>query len=809
MWVSRRWRERTFTLALAAALCVAALAQAAVADSEANGSSAALPLRLAQTDVLSIDIPSQPLSDALRALSRQSGLQFFAGSELTQGLTAPAVSGRMNADEALRRLLSGSGLTYRYSGADVVALERNATPPDSGPLQLGTVTVTARRTEELLQDVPGSVFVLPAEEIEKSNIGDLEDLALRTPNLSITESGSRDATRVTIRGISNINTNRASAPTVGIYVDEVMLNPTGTPIGLDPNLFDLERAEVTYGPQGTAFGRGTVGGAVNYVTKKPSEKFEAELEGELGSHPDGLLRGVVNGSLTGDRRLMARFVAFARDDDGYIDTPNIGGSLDAQDYGARLSLRSQPTNRLTLDLAGSFDRTEFRSNNLATRDSIESGDLKFLIDTDRNTRLDRGLITFRGSHDFDLGTLISNTSYLEVVSEFDGDGDDTELDIFRFDSRNDQTSFAQEFRFEAEPFSVPRLGETGFLIGVNGLWADESIEFSQSAGDDSPFAPPGTTSFFANDEEVFDLGLFGELRFRPVAPLELALGGRFSYTEVKASQVGFGSASANFRAFTPKGSALYDWNDNLSTYALISTGFKSGGFNAFNTGPLSAREFDNENAVNYEAGFKSNWLNERLFVNAAGFVLFYDDIQVISLLPSPPNTTVVQNAGSARSIGGELEILAQPAEGLVLTVAYGFTRAKFTDFEDAPTGDATGQRLPNAPKHTLSVVGEYVHAVFDNYADAYVRAEYSYTSDFTLIPQVGAEVFNSYDVLNLRVGLRADRFDLELFAENVLDEEYVTGGSGPGSFLAGLFGVSEPLEVGTTRRFGVRGRMRF
>ena len=332
-------------------------------------------------------------------MSRQSGRQFFAGSELTQGLT------------------------YRDSGADVVTLERNATPPNSAPLRLGTVTVTARRTEELQQDEPGSVFVLPVEEIEKSDIGDLENLALRTSNLSITESGNCDATRVTIRGISNINTNRASAPTVGINVDQVMLNPTGTPIGLDPNLFDLERTEVTHGLQGTAFGRGTVGGAVSYVKKKPGEKFEAELEGEVGSHPDGLLRGAVDGSLTGDRWLMACFVVFGRDDDGYVDTPSISDSLDAQDYGARLSQRSQPTNRLTLELAGSFDRAEFRSNNLATRDSIESGDLEFLIDADRNTRLDRGLITFRGSHDFDLGTLISTTSYLEVVSEFEGDGD--------------------------------------------------------------------------------------------------------------------------------------------------------------------------------------------------------------------------------------------------------------------------------------------------------------------------------------------------------------------------------------------------
>lgn len=787
--------------------------QLAVASGSASGSRSDLaqsPGTPAQAP-LRFDIPGQPLPTALLAFGRQAGLQVTVDSRATVGKQAPAVIADISPEEALTRLLAGSGLTWRYVDARTVTLEPADVRPESGPMRLGPVTVTARRTEELLQDVPGSVFVLGSEDLERSNVQDLEDLALRTPNFNITESGSRDATRITVRGISDINTLRSSAPTVGVYVDEVMLNPTGSAIGLDPNLFDLERAEVTYGPQGTAFGRGTIGGAVNYVTKKPTEDFEAELEGEVGSFPDGLARAVVNGSLTGDRTLMGRLVAFGRYDDGFIDTPNIGGSNDAQDYGARLSLRSQPTDRLTLDLAGSFDRTDFVANNLATIDSIEGdGDLEFLINRRSDSRIDRRLFTLRGSYDFDVGTLISNTSYLDVATEFEGDGDDTELDFFINDAfERDQTSFAQEIRFEAEPFKIPRIGRTNLLIGLNSMWAEESFESTTIAGTDSTFQPPGTASSFANDEEVFDLGFFGELRVRPIEKLEVALGGRFSYTEVEGTQEGLETAESSFNAFTPKGSILYDWTDSFSTYALISTGFKSGGFNAFNTGSLSAREFDNETAINYEAGFKSNWFDNRLFVNASGFALFYDDIQVVSRLPSPPNATAVQNAGSARSVGGELDIVALPAEGLQLNVAYGFSDAQFTDYEDAPRGDATGERLPNASRHTLSAVGEYAFPVLDGFADAYLRTEYSYTSSFTLVAEADAEVFDPYDILNLRVGLRADRFDIELFGENLLDETYIVGGSGPGDFLANTQGVSEPFEVGTARRFGIRAKLRF
>ncbi len=785
---------------------------AGAANLEVSAERRDVAAQVAQGDTRPIEISPQPLSDALRALSRQTGLQFFADSDLTRGIAAPAVSGRMTADQALQRLLAGSGLTYRLNGS-LVTLERATAEPESGPLRIGDITVTARRTEELVKDVPGSVFVLPSEELEKSNITDLEDFALRTPNLNIAESGSRTATVISIRGISDVTGARASGPTVGVYIDEVMLNPTGRNTAIDPNLFDLERAEVAYGPQGTAFGRGTIGGAINYVTKKPTENFEAELEGEVGSHPDGLVRGLVNGSLTGDRTLMARLVAFGRYDDGFIETPNLSGdSVDNQDYGARLSLRSQPTDRLTLDLAGSFDRTDFSGPNYATVDSVDgNGDFEFLINSDSDNRVDRGLVSFRGTYDFDVGSLISNTSYLDVRADLDQDFDFTELDLLFGTLKNEEQSISQEFRFEAEPFPLPLLGESSFLLGVNGTWAEEETESVLTVGEDGSLlgATPGDQNFIGpSTEEVFDAGVFGEFRFRPIEDLEVALGGRFSYIEVDVSEEGFDSVNETFTAFTPKASILYDWTDDFSTYALVSTGFKSGGFNQLGTGPLDGREFDNETAINYEGGFKSSWFDDRLFVNASGFALFYDDIQVASIPPGFPTGRIVQNAGSARSLGSELEVAALPLEGLQLNLAYGFTDAQFTDFEDASGGDATGEQLPNAPRHTLSAVGEYAHPVFDSFADAYVRAEYSYTSSFTSTPDVDAREFDSYDVFNFRVGLRADRFDIEAFVENAFNEKYATGATG-GAFFAGFFNVAEPVEVGTGRRFGVRARVRF
>ena len=728
-----------------------------------DGAPAAEPLQLGQAEAVAIDIPAQPLSDALRALSAQTGLQFIADSELTRGITAPAVSGTLRPTEALARLLAGSGLQYRVAGTDSVILERATVQQDDGPMRLSPITVTARRTEELAQDVPGSVFVLSDEEIERSNIEDLEDVALRSANLNTTDTGDRAFNNVTVRGISDLTGSQTTGPAVGFYVDEVLLNPSGSTIGIDPNLLDLERVEVLYGPQGTAFGRGTIGGAVNYVTKKPTETFEAELEGEVGSHPDGRLRGVINGSLTGNRDLMARLVAFGRYDDGFVETPNIGGSNDEQDYGARLSLRSQATDRLTLDLAGSFDRTDYRVPSYATVDSLEdNGDLEFLNNVDDDRRIDRGLVTLRGSYDFDFGTLIANTSYLDVQLDIKGDNDFSELDIGSNDQEWTESSIGQEIRFESEDFSLPWIGEASFLLGGNGSWTENELLAS--------FFDASGTAFAGIDtgKDILDIGAFGEIRVRPVENLELSVGGRFTYNEVEISQADFEGASQSFTNFSPKGSILYGWTDSFATYALISTGFKSGGFNALGTGALSGRAFDNETAINYEGGIKSSWFDDRLFVNVSGFALFYDDLQVSEIVVVDPTTNLVaiDNAASARSIGGELEVVALPLDGLQLNFNYGYADARFTDYEDAPNGDLSGERLPNASRHSLSLVADYSHPVLNDLADAYIRAEYSYISDFKNVTSPFRPQFDGYDVLNLRLGLRGDSFDLEAFVEN-------------------------------------------
>ena len=168
---------------------------------------------------------------------------------------------------------------------------------------------------------------------------------------------------------------------------------------------------------------------------------------------------------------------------------------------------------------------------------------------------------------------------------------------------------------------------------------------------------------------------------------------------------------------------------------------------------------------------------------------------------------IVDNAAEARSIGAEIGISALPIDALRIDTQIGINFTEFTDYRDSPFGDLTDTRLPNAPVHTLSIVADYEHPrEILLGARGFVRAEYSFRSKFKDDLDPDAISFDGFDVLNLRLGLRAERFTLEAFVENALDEVYATGTA------AGVvtdFGGPTIVEVGPTRRFGIRGRVRF
>ncbi|MEM6942681.1 MAG: TonB-dependent receptor [Pseudomonadota bacterium] len=732
-----------------------------------------------------------------------------------------------------------SGLIAAVAASLTCANAEGQEQPQPEPLPAGDVVVldelfvTARRTEELLQDVPGSVVVLSDEELERSNLQTTSEIINRLPNVNFTGGGGPNDLFLSIRGVSNLIATGATGPTNGVFVDGVLINPTGGISGINSTAVDLERVETAFGPQGTNFGRGTIGGAINFVTKKPTDVFEASLSLEAASFPDGRGTAIVNLPLLEDGLLSARLVAFGGVSDGFVDylASSDPDTIGTDNAGFRLSLGSRPTDRLSLNASFSFDRTGFDDTNSATLESVEDEDPVFAGMFVEENKLQRILLSGEAVYDLDVGSFILRSSYYETDEATFTDSDLGEPNFTLGIVDLEEQAISEELRFESEEFDLPRsLGTLSFNVGAAISFTDFSLESTTDPEDDafafigdalfgSPLGDDGSTFVILSEQELFNFGIFGDVRWRPIPDLELAAGARFHLDRVSESgetlsggltaallpPVELQTGRETFTAITPNASVKYDWSDDLSTYLSFSTGFRAGGFITDVTGFQS---FDEESVRQIEGGFRARFLDGRLAVTGSGYFLDYEDIQV-STIDTIGTTvfTTIDNAASARSVGAEVSIAAAPIEGLTLNALMGVNFSKFTDFTDSSFGDLTGTRLPNAPVHTLSITADYQHPEeLLPGIDGFVRAEYNFRTGFTSLLDPDVTSFDGYDVLNFRLGLRSERFEIEAFVENALNEVYATDVVGtPISFVPS----PTTVDIGPTRRFGVRGRMTF
>ncbi|MEM9010394.1 MAG: TonB-dependent receptor [Pseudomonadota bacterium] len=707
------------------------------------------------------------------------------------------------------------------------ALAQSDTPAEAGPIVLDPITVTARRTEEELRDVPASVVVLTDEEIARSNIKDTSDAILNLPNVSFTDDASPIDLEVSIRGVSNLIGGAANGPTNGIFVDGVLINPLGGTSAINSSLLDVERVETILGPQGTTFGRGTIGGAINFVTKKPVDAFEASLEGEVGSFPDGEGQILINVPLLPDELLLARLAGFGRASDGFIDLVNVDqpNSVGSASGGFRLSLRSKPIEALTLDASLSYDITDFDAPNTASLASFEAGDPVLESDFIGENELERLFVTGEIAYESDVGLFKSTSSYIDTDNEGFGDGDLSGLDIIIGETSDTEASISQEFRYESAAFDVPAgLGAVSVNGGVSFSFNEISGTSLLSFGDDTLPPTPGDaigTLSFPFENNVFNVSVYGDVRWEPIPDLELTAGARFNRDAVEATGATESSglvsilvpssppffAEEVFTDVSPTASIRYAWTEDFATYFRFGTGYRPGGFTLAGGGLTT---FEEESVRSFEAGFNTAFFDNRLFVNGSGFFLDYDDIQVAALDPlSPvPGATFTTNAASARSVGSELTVIAQPIDGLVIDARWGLTFASFTDFTTSPFGDLTGDTLPNAPRNTFSLRIDYEHPeplLAD--LNGFVRAEYTLRSDFTTVIDPDIPTFDGFDIVNFRLGLRGENMEVTAFVENAFNEIYATGTTTVS--LGGFLGGPPLVDVGRTRRFGIKGRVFF
>ncbi|MEM9170137.1 MAG: TonB-dependent receptor [Pseudomonadota bacterium] len=757
----------------------------------------------AQAELVNIDIESQPLDDALRAFSDAYDLAVIAPGGLTTGLTAPAVSGALTADQTLRKLLEGTGLEARRSSTgDVILARRIAAvepPAPAAPRREvdDVVVVTARKREESLQSVPISISVFDDKEIQRSNFVNFEDFSLRSPNVSFQNNGGAARTLFTIRGVGGGNIASGTGTSVGYYIDEIILNPTGGLRQNDLALLDVERIEVLRGPQGTLFGRNTIGGAVNVVTRKPGDEFAGRVTAGAERFGTYNVQGHINVPIADGVYFQGS--GLFRDTDGFIENTTDEEALGSGSVGGRAALRLAPVQDLTIDIA--YMRNEVRYDALqgVTEADFDAGlletTLPYVVENSVVSDLYSARIEYRGAQ-FDVISLTAFNEF-EGVETFAANGF-LGLQSAFLDSTISQENISQELRIQSNNADAP----VQWLLGGNFVTTDDVGGSSLIVG--TPDAPGPAAFSSMQSSEARNIAVFANVEIQLTDIFSLTIGGRYSWDDYELTDSNGDFFPGSNEAFTPSFTLQYEPSDALLVYATASRGYRPGGvdtaFIDLDTTDEITSQFDPETAWNYEIGANVTMFDGRLVARTSVFYLDYNDIQEVFFIPPDDINTITANGAAARIYGAEFEVSAQPTDALSFNVNLGLLDSEFTDFADSPQGDLTGNALPFAPTVNVSAVGEYRRPIASQ-IDGYFRTEYAYRSE-----QEGRNNNNAierqpgYGLLNLRAGLAWSDFQLEVYGENVLDERYFTNRR-PGPIVT--------VAPGRPAIWGVRGTVNF
>ncbi|WP_136162240.1 TonB-dependent receptor [Sphingomonas flavalba] len=674
------------------------------------------------------------------------------------------------------RALGTVTLAFLTTTSTVAVAQATATenadplPPERAAQASGLedIVVTARRVAESLQDTPVAVTAFSSASIERKFATDIRALAGDIPNVVITNVPGFNAASIGIRGQSTGDIILTFEPAVGVVVDDFVLAHVQTQLF---DLFDIDRIEVLRGPQGTLFGKNTVGGVVNVITKRPERDFGAELRVGYSSFNTKDVKAAINVPLTDN--LFFRVAGSFQESDGYyrltktntvdpipMDVPAVGQRWGGTRYfsgRAKLLWEPGPDTNLLLTYELLRDRGD-------SPPSVNESPVGFLFDTvgfpgiqttgespfHTGTTLCRGSATaptcpgtltghridvdgfyLRGEHSWtDVGTLSVVSGYRRVKSALPSDYTGESAYLFVSTREDVREQYSLEARFSSD-FSDRIKFTAGAMYWGQTMDANATsfLGFLRFLGDPTALTDPNQSTA---DYKVDSYAAFGEAEYKLADPLAVFVGAR--YTSEKKSfsvrpqvrrsiiQTGFWpeySDSASFSKPTVRVGYRWEIADGVNNYFTYSQGYKSGGYNEQAMSATSALPFKEETADSFELGFKTETADRRLRFNAAAFYVRYGDLQRDAVVPFvdpitglPGQETRTTNAGKAEVYGLELEASAVPVDGLTLGASLGYQKAKYlkflTDIDgDGVNDDASGLKLRNVPKWTANLTANY------------------------------------------------------------------------------------------------------
>lgn len=747
------------------------------------------------------------------------------------------------------------------------AVEDEQDSSRSGGLEEIVVTAT-RAGETDLQETPIAITAFSSAALEKTNSADLQDVAQFVPGLSIGNrvgSGSNFGA-IAIRGMG-VDAQESSA-SVGTYIDDVFYaSGRGNIVGL----VDVARLEVLRGPQGTLFGRNTIAGAIQYVTKAPSNEFEGYIGGTFGEYG----RKDVNGALNipiGDT-LAIRFAGAYDTVDGYVRDEFNGidrGAVDTKI--GRVRLKWQPSDRVTVDLKGEY--VESSSNGRASLVSkvnplsqfvgianfIAQGTLPPITNALVSSNFNPGDFSSAGFNADDhfnfksksvsgvIAYDISDNLTLKSItakSWFDSttiiDNDQAPIPIIQVNNFDNLDVFTQELQLNGSVAD----GRLRFTFG--GYYYKDKQEYA----DVVQVGPvPGDTSGGTSVYQTKSFAAYTQMSFDLTDALNITGGLRYTSEKRKSQIVGANTGfipgpggvplPTSFQplTFAPTQFKFTDWSpyvginykaaQDIMLYTKASKGFRAGGFTASKALPGGGGSFNPETAWTYEAGARMEFLDGRVRINPTVFQTDWKDIQFLNIIVVNQPVVVTANAGDARIRGLELEAQFAITDRLVLSSAFAYLDSKYTRIVENPRAvffngfnPAPGainiptiipnltlaSELPRAPKLKFSVGLDYT-VPMESGAEIGANVSYSWTDNQRAGAADTSTDIDAYGLMNARLQYTSPNKVWSIAAfANNLLNQFYA--TGGANFADGFTSLSNYVDPGRPRTLGVEAKFNF
>ncbi|MGI9087516.1 MAG: TonB-dependent receptor [Chthoniobacterales bacterium] len=703
-----------------------------------------------------------------------------------------------------------------------VAFAQTASPtptplPQTGVSETERVVVTANKREEDVREVPASITAFDDVQLENLHATSLSDYAAYIPSLQVDSIGAPGRTTIALRGIAALS----SGSTVGTYIDETPVGSSGlyqTAVAFQLDLlpYDIRRVEVLRGPQGTLYGANSIGGLIKYVTIDPSlttREFHVGggLSGTYNADDPGWdVHAVANLPLVQDH--LGLRVSYARNElPGFIDNVANGqkGINDATQQTGHIALLWKPIEAITVRLSAFGQRIHSANNSVVELDPVTErpvyGDLKNRVDVNEPFKKDIGLIALTVDWDLGWATITSASSYADITTK-------SGLDVTRsygqyptflgkpagiagFDLGLTLKKFTQELRLTSR-------ADGAFLWQLGAFYTYEDGNQTQflplSQLDGTPYPGLAVLADLSLPSTYEEEAVFANATYKFTHWFSLGAGLRYSHNDQTFSQNFTGGALIPH--FIRPGGSSEDivnflvtpefklWKDGL-LYARIASGYQPGGPNVALPGVPPA--VASSTLVSYEAGLKSDFVDQRIIFDITGYHLEWTDIQIPAVVN---NIGVLANGGQATSNGVELSLGFRPITGLQIGLNGSYTDSTFDN--DAPSLNAkAGDRLPNIPQWQGSITVDYYRPLWGAHSapvaadgkdgkttmvagttqragwNGHVGLGVRLVGDRRNTPTAGQSFpLDSYGALDLNADISNDHWTVRVFVKNVTDE---------------------------------------